>query len=57
MSEGTGAEYLQGLRERQTEVWLGNELVRDVTAHPALRRCARSVAHLYDMQHGGGAPP
>lgn len=51
MPARTGAEYLQGLKERRTEVWLGNERIQDVTAHPALRRCARSVAHLYDMQH------
>ncbi|MEW6300410.1 MAG: 4-hydroxyphenylacetate 3-monooxygenase, oxygenase component [Thermodesulfobacteriota bacterium] len=51
MPARTGAEYLRGLRERGAEVWLGNERIRDVTAHPALRRCARSVAHLYDMQH------
>jgi 4-hydroxyphenylacetate 3-monooxygenase len=51
MPARTGAEYLQGLKERNTEVWLGNERIRDVTTHPALRRCARSVAHLYDMQH------
>ena len=51
MSVRTGAQYLQGLRDRSSEVWLGNERVRDVTSHPALRRGARSVAHLYDMQH------
>ncbi|HKA53929.1 MAG TPA: 4-hydroxyphenylacetate 3-hydroxylase N-terminal domain-containing protein, partial [Candidatus Binatia bacterium] len=51
MPARTGAEYLRGLRERDAEVWLGNERVRDVTTHPALRRCAGSVAHLYDMQH------
>ena len=51
MPARTGAAYLQGLRERNTEVWLGHERIRDVTAHPALQRGARSVAHLYDMQH------
>ena len=51
MPARTGAEYLQGLKDRSSEVWLGNERVRDVTSHPALRRGARSVAHLYDMQH------
>jgi 4-hydroxyphenylacetate 3-monooxygenase len=51
MPARTGAEYLQGLQERRTEIWLGNERISDVTAHPALRRGARSVAHLYDMQH------
>jgi 4-hydroxyphenylacetate 3-monooxygenase len=51
MPARTGAEYLQGLQARRTEIWLGNERISDVTAHPALRRGARSVAHLYDMQH------
>src|SRR5215472_4851222 len=51
MPARTGAAYLQGLRARNTEVWLGHERIRDVTTHPALRRCARSVAHLYDMQY------
>ena len=51
MPARTGAEYLQGLKERNPEVWLGNERIGDVTTHPALRHCARSVAHLYDMQH------
>ncbi|HJY80383.1 MAG TPA: 4-hydroxyphenylacetate 3-monooxygenase, oxygenase component [Candidatus Binatia bacterium] len=51
MPARTGAEYLQGLKGRNTEIWLGNERIREVTTHPALQRCARSVAHLYDMQH------
>jgi 4-hydroxyphenylacetate 3-monooxygenase len=51
MPARTGAEYLQGLKERNSEIWLGGERIRDVTTHPVLRRCARSVAHLYDMQH------
>src|SRR5215510_5345558 len=51
MPARTGAEYLQGLKGRNSEIWLGNERIRDVTTHPALRRCARSVAHLYDMQY------
>lgn len=51
MPARTGADYLQGLKDRNPEVWLGNERIRDVTTHPALRRGARSIAHLYDMQH------
>jgi 4-hydroxyphenylacetate 3-monooxygenase len=51
MPARSGAEYLQGLKERQPEIWLGGERIRDVTAHPALSRGARSIAHLYDMQH------
>jgi 4-hydroxyphenylacetate 3-monooxygenase len=50
MAARTGSEYLRGLRERSAEIWLGNERVRDVTVHPALGRCARSVSRLYDMQ-------
>jgi 4-hydroxyphenylacetate 3-monooxygenase len=50
MGARNGAEYLEGLRERPAEVWLGNERINDVTAHPALCRGAQSVAHLYDMQ-------
>jgi 4-hydroxyphenylacetate 3-monooxygenase len=51
MPARTGTEYLQRLKEHCPEVWLGDERVHDVTTHPALRRGARSVAHLYDMQH------
>lgn len=51
MPARTGTEYLQGLKERSPEVWIGNERIPDVTTHPALHRGARSVAHLYDMQH------
>ena len=51
MGARTGAEYLDGLRRRPTEIWLGNEQIEDVTTHPALRGCAQSMAHLYDMQH------
>jgi len=51
MAARTGAEYLQGLRDHPAEVWLGNERIRDVTAHPALARGAHSVARLYDLQH------
>ncbi len=51
MPARTGAEYLQGLRERPPEVWLGGERVKDVTRHPGLANGARSVAGLYDLQH------
>lgn len=51
MSARNGAEYLEGLRHSNAEIWLGDERIADVTAHPALRGCAQSIAHLYDMQH------
>ena len=40
-----------GLQQSDAEIWLGDERIEDVTAHPALRGCAQSMAHLYDMQH------
>ncbi|MEX2453743.1 MAG: 4-hydroxyphenylacetate 3-hydroxylase N-terminal domain-containing protein [Rhodospirillaceae bacterium] len=43
----TGQEYLEGLRDGR-RVYIGSELVRDVTVHPAFRNAARSFAMLYD---------
>jgi 4-hydroxyphenylacetate 3-monooxygenase len=45
-----GAEYLESLRDGR-EVWIYGERVDDVTAHPAFRNAARSVARLYDALH------
>jgi 4-hydroxyphenylacetate 3-monooxygenase len=45
-----GEEFLESLRDGR-RVWLGGELVEDVTAHPSLTGCARSVAAVYDLQH------
>jgi 4-hydroxyphenylacetate 3-monooxygenase len=50
MPARTGAEYLAGLRERQTEVWMRGERVADVTSHPGLANGARAIASLYDLQ-------
>lgn len=44
----TGAEYLQSLRDGR-QVFLDGEPVKDVTAHPAFREAARSIARLYDI--------
>lgn len=46
----TGQEYLDSLRDGR-EVWIYGERVKDVTAHPAFRNTARSVARLYDALH------
>lgn len=51
MPARTGEQYLQGLRERPPEVWVGGQRVKDVTAHPGFANGARSVAALYDMQN------
>jgi 4-hydroxyphenylacetate 3-monooxygenase len=45
----TGARHLEQLRDGRT-VYIGRERVRDVTAHPAFRNGARSIASIYDMK-------
>jgi 4-hydroxyphenylacetate 3-monooxygenase len=44
----TGAEYLRSLKDGR-RVFLDGERVEDVTAHPAFREAARSIANLYDV--------
>src|SRR5215470_12646328 len=45
-----GHEYLESLRDGRRLLLMG-EHVEDVTTHPALAGCARSVAAVYDLQH------
>ena len=45
-----GEEYLESLKDGRC-LWLMGERVEDVTTHPALAGCARSVAEVYDLQH------
>jgi 4-hydroxyphenylacetate 3-monooxygenase len=45
----TGKEHLESLRDGRV-VFLGSERVADVTAHPAFRNAARSIAMLYDLK-------
>lgn len=51
MGARTGAEYIQGLRDRSREVWVDGERVEDVTEHPAFRASVRRISELYDLQH------
>lgn len=44
----SGADYLEQIRDGRT-VLLGNEVIEDVTTHPAFRRAAHNVARLYDI--------
>src|ERR1700753_4380569 len=46
----TGEEYLESVRDGR-EVWIYGERVEDITAPPAFRNSARSVARLYDALH------
>jgi len=45
----TGREHLEQLRDGRT-VYIGSEKVSDVTAHPAFRNAAHSIAAIYDMK-------
>src|SRR5262245_447052 len=45
----TGDDYLSELRDGR-KIYVGRELVRDVTAHPAFRNSARSFADIYDRK-------
>jgi 4-hydroxyphenylacetate 3-monooxygenase len=45
-----GEEYLESLRDGRC-LWLMGQRVKDVTTHPALAGCARSVADVYDLQY------
>ena len=51
MAARTGAQYIQGLRDRPPEVWIEGEKVTDVTAYPGFRNGVLSLAALYDLQH------
>ena len=45
----TGKEYLASIRDGR-KVYVGSELVEDVTAHPAFRNAAKSFAEIYDRK-------
>src|SRR5436305_15316052 len=47
----TGRQYIEGLRQRPRDVWVGGERIDDVTTYPAFRRPVERLAHLFDMQH------
>jgi 4-hydroxyphenylacetate 3-monooxygenase len=52
----SGQEYLASLRDGR-EIWLDGERVADVTAHPAFRNTAASLARLYDLAHDSEHTP
>ncbi|MEA2823729.1 MAG: 4-hydroxyphenylacetate 3-monooxygenase [Alphaproteobacteria bacterium] len=45
----TGAQFLDAIRDDGRRVYFDGELVQDVTAHPAFRGAAHSLAHLFDI--------
>ena len=51
MPARTGAEYINGLRDRAADIYIEGEKVNDVTRHPAFSGGMQTVAALLDMQH------
>ena len=51
MGARTGEEFLKGLQATSRELWIDGERVDDVTAHPATRAAARTLAGVFDRQH------
>ncbi len=47
----TGRQFLEGLKRNPPNIWVDGEKVDDPTTHPATANVARSIAHLYDLQH------
>ena len=45
----TGKDYLDSIRDGR-RVYVGSELVEDVTTHPAFHNAARSFAMIYDRK-------
>src|SRR5260370_19798683 len=45
----TGRDYLDSIRDGR-RVYVGGELVEDVTIHPAFRNAARSFVEIYDRK-------
>jgi 4-hydroxyphenylacetate 3-hydroxylase N terminal len=45
----TGKDYLESIRDGR-RVYVGSELVEDVTTHPAFRNAAHSFALIYDRK-------
>ncbi|WP_096201589.1 4-hydroxyphenylacetate 3-hydroxylase family protein [Bacillus sp. FJAT-45350] len=47
----TGQEYINALKSRKPEVWLGGRKITDVYNEDVFRQPIQEIAKLYDMQH------
>lgn len=45
----TGKEHLESLRDGRS-IYVGRELINDVTTHPYFRQAAKTVANIYDVK-------
>ena len=52
MPARNGKQYIERLRERPPTLYLRGERVKDATTHPGLSGGVKTVARLYDLQHG-----
>lgn len=50
MGARTGKEFLSGLRKPR-DIWVGNDKVDDVVAHPAFAGAARTLGQIFDLAH------
>jgi 4-hydroxyphenylacetate 3-monooxygenase len=49
MPARTGAEFLRGLKDDR-QIWVGDDKVSDVLAHPAFSGAAKGLAAVFDLQ-------
>ncbi|HWO96599.1 MAG TPA: 4-hydroxyphenylacetate 3-hydroxylase N-terminal domain-containing protein [Bacillus sp. (in: firmicutes)] len=47
----TGEQYINALKSRKPEVWLGGKLITDLVNEPVFKQPIQEIAKLYDMQH------
>lgn len=47
----TGQEYIDGIKSRKPEVWLGGRRITDVYNEPVFQQPIKEIAKLYDLQH------
>ena len=52
MAARNGEQYMQRLRERPPALYMGGERIEDPTTHAGLSGGVKTVARLYDLQHG-----
>ena len=51
MPARTGAEFIQGLKERGPALYMDGVKVEDITTQPGLQNGVNTLARLYDIQH------
>jgi anthranilate 3-monooxygenase (FAD)/4-hydroxyphenylacetate 3-monooxygenase len=47
----TGEEYINRIKSRKPEVWLGGRVVEDIYNEPIFKQPIQEIAKLYDIQH------